>query len=242
MREGGDELFAGYSRYRKRRAPWRWLARPPRSKGTLGELPSLGGWRAGLAASETAAGQGRSPVQAAQASDIAEWLPNDLLNKLDRCLMAHGVEGRTPFLDPVVAEFAFRLPDALKTSLRFGKVLLRAWLARAFPEAGAYARKQGFKPPVGRWMAADAPHLALLVAAEPGVAEVVPPARVQAAFAAAESDPQPAWSLLYYALWHAHHALGLDASGDISTVLAAARASASPRPISRNIQPVISVA
>ena len=47
--------------------------------------------------------------------------------------MVHGVEGRTPFLDPVVADFAFRLPDALKTSARFGKVLLRDWLARAFP-------------------------------------------------------------------------------------------------------------
>jgi Asparagine synthase len=34
---------------------------------------------------------------------------NDLLTKVDRCLMAHGVEGRTPFLDPVVSDFAFRL-------------------------------------------------------------------------------------------------------------------------------------
>ncbi len=134
--EGGDELFGGYSRYRKRRAPWRWFARPPRSKGVFAGSGALAGWREGIAAVEGGC-QRRSPLQAAQAADIAEWLPNDLLGKLDRCLMAHGVEGRTPFLDPVVADFAFRLPDGMKAGVRFGKLLLRDWLARAFPEAGA---------------------------------------------------------------------------------------------------------
>ena len=220
--EGADELFGGYSRYRKRRAPWRFLARKPRSKGIFGEVPALAGWRDGLAAAEVTAGQGRSPLQASQAVDIAEWLPNDLLGKLDRCLMVHGVEGRTPFLDPRVAEFAFGLPDALKTSMRFGKVLLRDWLARAFPEAGAYARKKRFKPPVGAWMAAEAARLSALVAAQPGVAEVLPAGPVHAAFAAAEASPQPAWSLLFYALWHSRHVLGLDPGGDIAEVLTAA--------------------
>ena len=220
--EGADELFGGYSRYRKRRAPWRFLARKPRSTGVFGAVPALAGWRDGLAAVEAEAGRGRSPLQASQAVDMAEWLPNDLLGKLDRCLMAHGVEGRTPFLDPRVAEFAFRLPDALKTSMRFGKVLLRDWLARAFPEAGAYARKKGFKPPVGAWMAAEAARLSALVAAQPGIAEVLPAEPVRAAFAAAEASPQPAWSLLFYALWHSRHVLGLDPAGDIAEVLAAA--------------------
>src|SRR5262249_13671044 len=35
--EGADELFGGYSRYRKRRAPWRWLTRAPRSKGLFAD-------------------------------------------------------------------------------------------------------------------------------------------------------------------------------------------------------------
>jgi asparagine synthase (glutamine-hydrolysing) len=45
---------------------------------------------------------------------MTDWLPHDLLLKLDRCMMAHAVEGRTPFLDPGVAKAAFRLPDAMK--------------------------------------------------------------------------------------------------------------------------------
>ena len=59
------------------------------------------GWRDGIAAAEARAAEGgRTRLAAAQAADVADWLPNDLLLKLDRCLMAHGVEGRTPFLDP----------------------------------------------------------------------------------------------------------------------------------------------
>ena len=220
--EGADELFGGYSRYKKRRAPWRWVARRPRAKGVFGDPAALAGWRDGIAAAEAVAGQGRTPLQAAQAVDIAEWLPNDLLTKLDRTLMVHGVEGRTPFLDPVVAEFGFRLPDALKAGARFGKVLLRDWLAEAFPQAGAYARKKGFKPPVGAWMAARSAELAPLVATTPAIAASLPAAAVHAAFAEAARDSQPAWSLLFVALWHAHHIQGVPADGDIGEVLRAA--------------------
>jgi len=220
--EGADELFGGYARYRKRRAPWRWLSRPPRSRGVLGAVPALDGWRDGIAALETRLGAGRSAVQAAQAADIAEWLPNDLLVKLDRCLMAHGVEGRTPFLDPAVAGFAFLLPDRHKVDLRFGKKLLRQWLARAFPEAGAFARKKGFKPPVGAWIGARADRLAPLLAAQPGVAAVLRPEEVAARLAQAERASQPAWSLLFYGLWHSRHVLGLDPEGDVESVLRSA--------------------
>ncbi len=220
--EGADELFGGYARYRKQRAPWRWLSRPPRSRPVLGEIPALSGWRDGIAALEATVGNGRTPVQAAQAADIAEWLPNDLLVKLDRCLMAHGVEGRTPFLDPAVAGFAFALPDCQKVGLRFGKLLLRRWLARAFPQAGAFARKQGFKPPVGVWIARRADRLAPLLAAQPGLAAVIAPAEIAARLQRADRAAQPAWSLLYYGLWHSRHIMGLDPAGDVESVLRAA--------------------
>jgi asparagine synthase (glutamine-hydrolysing) len=220
--EGADELFGGYARYRKQRAPWSWFARPPRRSGLFGEAEALSGWRQGLDDTEAAASEGRSAMQAAQATDIAEWLPNDLLTKLDRCLMVHGVEGRTPFLDPAVARFAFRLPDASKGGVRFGKMLLRDWLAGAFPQAGAYARKKGFKPPVGAWMAARAGLLARLVAAQPGVAEMMTAAFVTATFASARAAPQRAWSLLFYALWHSRHVMGVDPAGDVGEVLSEA--------------------
>jgi asparagine synthase (glutamine-hydrolysing) len=224
--EGADEVFGGYSRYR--RAGWLGaLAGRSRTRGVfrkpLGDAPVLKGWRDGLARAEAAqAGQGRSTMQRLQAIDCAEWLPNDLLVKLDRCLMAHSLEGRTPFLDPVVADFAFRLPSRAKVRGGLGKWLLREWLARNVPAAEPFARKQGFNPPIGEWIAGRAGRVADLVAAQPGVAEILPSDQVRAAIGDAARRGQPAWSLVFYALWHSHHVLGIASDGSVEEVLAAA--------------------
>ena len=210
--EGGDEVFAGYGRYRSAMRPWWQGGRLMRGRGTFDKLDVLRappvGWRDGLVASEgTAATPGRTRLQAAQATDIADWLPHDLLLKLDRCLMAHGVEGRTPFLDPVVAAAGFRLPDALKVQGSRGKWLLRRWLETAMPAARPFAPKQGFTVPVGAWIAGQGARLGPLVAASPGVATIAHADRVVALFRRAEGRREAfaAWSLLFYALWHRAH-------------------------------------
>lgn len=224
--EGGDELFAGYGRYR-RAARWRLLGgRRLHSKGILEGLGILRdegrAWRHDIAAAEAAAGRdGRTGLQAAQAVDVAEWLPNDLLIKLDRCLMAHGVEGRVPFLDPVLADFAFRLPDALKVRRGLGKWLLRKWLETALPIAKPHAKKQGFTVPVGEWIAERGKELAPLVARQPGIAEACRPEAVEALFRTRDSKQgKAAWTLLFYALWHQRHILGRQAVPDVLAALA----------------------
>ncbi|EFH13246.1 asparagine synthase-related protein, partial [Teichococcus cervicalis] len=166
---------------------------------------------------------GRSRLMAAQALDVADWLPNDLLLKLDRCLMAHAVEGRTPFLDSAVAEAVFRLPDALKVRNGAGKWLLREWLARHLPAAEPHRPKQGFTVPVGAWIAAKGERLGPLVAAQPGVAEIARPDRVAALFKAAGGKREgfAAWHLLFYALWHRRHVEGVMPAGDTFEYLAA---------------------
>lgn len=225
--EGGDELFAGYGRYRAARRPW-WLGgKTLRAKGAFDRFDVLRqpptGWRDGIAAAEAdAAGHGRNRLQAAQALDVADWLPNDLLAKLDRCLMAHGVEGRTPLLDRGVAEAAFRLPDGLKLSGHSGKWLLRQWLAEHFPAAEPFRAKQGFTVPIGAWIANVAERLAPLVAAQPGVAEVAKPETIVPLFRRAEEKRAgfAAWHLLFYALWHRRHVEGKACDGDVFAVLA----------------------
>jgi len=222
--EGADEMFGGYGRYR--RASWLGLfRRSSRNHGVLDRWPTTGleGWRDGLAAGEDAAyAGGRSHIQGLQAVDCGQWLPNDLLTKLDRCLMAHSVEGRTPFLDPVVADFAFRLPDAMKVRGRFGKWLLREWLSKALPEAAAFAKKSGFNPPVGAWIAAGADQTLDLIAHQPGLSAVIAPDVVRTVLAQAADRPQAAWSLVFYALWHSHHVLGVGSDGSVAEVLGAA--------------------
>ena len=232
--EGGDELFAGYGRYRTAMRPW-WLGgQVMRARGNFDKLDVLrtrpAAWRDGIAAAEAHAALAgadqppRSRLQIAQATDVADWLPHDLLLKIDRCLMAHAIEGRTPFLDRGVAAASFRLPDGLKVRRGMGKYLLRRWLERNCPAAQPFAKKQGFTVPVGRWIAEQGGRLGPLVAAQPGIAEIADPARVAALFRTAGQRGRTgfgAWVLLFYALWHRTHILGLAPAGDVFETLSA---------------------
>ncbi len=224
--EGGDEIFAGYPRYRNAMRPW-WLGgRAMYARGSFDRVNVLrarpAGWRDGIAAAEQRGAEGgRSRLAAAQATDMTEWLPHDLLLKLDRCLMAHAVEGRTPFLDKGVAAAAFRLPDAMKLRNGMGKWILRKWLEKHLPMARPFAPKQGFTVPVGAWIKGQGVRLGPLVAAQPGVVEIADPERVVALFRGIRRwrDGFAAWKLLFYALWHRRHILGLPPVGDVFDTL-----------------------
>ena len=216
--EGGDELFAGYGRYRRALRP-RWLGgrdaapRPVAHELADGGAAAVTRWRQATAP-ET---PGLSRLQKAQWGDIAGWLPNDLLLKLDRCLMAHGLEGRTPFLDREVAAFAFNLPDRMKVRGRHGKWLLRKWLERACPAARPWARKQGFTVPVAAWIAPRAADLGPRIAEVEAVRALCAPDRVRAVFAG-EAHAQRRWPLLFFAVWARIHLEGAapdDALGSI---------------------------
>jgi asparagine synthase (glutamine-hydrolysing) len=217
--EGGDEMFAGYGRYRRALRPG-WLGgRPaepqPHAIGsTIIRADALAAWRA--AGDHAAGAEGLSRLQQAQARDVAAWLANDLLLKIDRCLMAHGLEGRTPFLDPEVAAFAFPLPDRLKVRGGRGKWLLRLWLSRACAAADPWAKKRGFTVPVAAFMA---PRLGLLRERIPraaGLAGLVTPEEVRAVFDE-EARADQRWPLLFAALWFAIHVEG--ASPDEASAL-----------------------
>ncbi|MBT4218803.1 MAG: asparagine synthase, partial [Rhodospirillaceae bacterium] len=222
--EGGDELFAGYGRYRHACRPWPFM-RPMRRRGIFDGLDILrnspAGWRDGIASAETAARlPGRSRLQIAQATDCADWLPADLLGKLDRCLMAHGVEGRVPFLDEAMADFAVGLPDHLKIHRRRGKWLLRRWLETALPEAKPFARKRGFTVPVGEWISRDSVRLAEKLAMQPGIAEICRPGAVESLFKSLHSSSdkhlgKAAWTLLFYGLWHNANILGRPSDANV---------------------------
>tara|TARA_R110002110_G_scaffold2693_1_gene12734 strand:- start:2188 stop:3942 length:1755 start_codon:yes stop_codon:yes gene_type:complete len=223
--EGGDEIFGGYGRYRSLMRPW-WLGgRGMRRRGILDGLGVLRrddpAWRDGIAGAEAVARRdGRSRLQVAQAMDCADWLPNDLLTKLDRCLMAHGVEGRTPFLDPAVANAAFRLPDSLKVRGGLGKWILRKWLDGTAPAAEAFAKKKGFTVPVGEWIAAEGAQIGPLVAGQAGVAERCHPDAVAALFqSTGKRERFAAWTLLFFALWHQRHILEVETGGDVFDAL-----------------------
>jgi asparagine synthase (glutamine-hydrolysing) len=219
--EGGDEIFAGYGRYRRQIRPW-WLGgRVRRRSGPFSEagvlLDEPEDWRQGLVAAERACrSPDRSRLQVAQALDCADWLPHGLLVKLDRCLMAHGMEGRTPFLDPVVAGFGYRLPQHLQIGRRRGKYLMRRWLEEHVPESQAFARKKGFTVPVADWISAVGERLGPLVANDPAIAALAAKDRVTPLFVSSQKHHlEAAWRLLFYALWHRRHIRQLPPDGDV---------------------------
>jgi asparagine synthase (glutamine-hydrolysing) len=227
--EGGDELFGGYGRYRSVIRPWWAGGRAMRSRGVFDGLDVLRqpqtGWRDGIEAAEIGALRPeRTKLQVAQAVDCADWLPNDLLIKLDRCLMAHGVEGRTPFLDLAVADIAYRLPDRLKMNKGLGKLILRRWLARELPEAEPFSSKRGFTVPVAEWMRRRGNALGELLAAQPGIAEIASKGAVRRLFERkGKREGFACWNLLFFALWHRRHVLGLKPEGDVFDCLTASR-------------------
>lgn len=216
--EGGDELFGGYGRYRRALRPG-WLGGRPAEPQFLVPFLKDGG-KGALARWRSAARAPRdlTRLQGAQYGDIATWLPNDLLLKLDRCLMAHGLEGRTPFLDPAVAAFAFHLPDRMKVRGRMGKWLLRQWLARHCPAAEPFAKKKGFTVPVAAWIAPRAAGLGPRIAASAGIAAVCDVEAVHAVFSD-ERHAASRWPLLFYALWYAIHIEGAGPDAALQALL-----------------------
>jgi asparagine synthase (glutamine-hydrolysing) len=221
--EGGDEMFAGYGRYRAAARPFPF-AKKMRSRAIFDGLDVLRtppqNWRTGIAAAEAEI-RDPSALKRAQKIDIVDWLPHDLLLKLDRCLMAHAIEGRTPFIDPEIAKFAFSLPDKLLVRNGQGKFLLRAWLAKNMPAAQPFAKKQGFDVPIGTWIAKQGATLGELVAKSPLIAELAEPSKVQTLFKNAGDKRAgfAAWVLLFTALWHRRHILNLPPAGDVFSTL-----------------------
>lgn len=206
--EGGDELFGGYGRYRRALRP-AWLGGRPAEPRTS-DATALARWR-----DEARAPRGLTPLQAAQWADVATWLPNDLLLKLDRCLMAHGLEGRTPFLDPAVAAFAFPLPDRFKVRGRYGKWLLRKWLERTCPAAEPWARKQGFTVPVDAWIAPRAED----IAGRLSDVEALRALRPEAAAEFRVGGEGVRWPLLFFAVWSLIHLQGASRSEALAAVM-----------------------
>ncbi len=84
--------------------------------------------------------------------DMAGYLPDDILVKLDRATMAVSLEGRCPLLDHRVVEFAWRLPNRAKVRGGRGKWILREVLARYVPRNIFEGPKRGFDVPVGAWL------------------------------------------------------------------------------------------
>ena len=84
--------------------------------------------------------------------DLINYLPDDILVKVDRATMGVGLESRTPYLDHRVVEFAARVPLSFEIRNGEGKRLLRQLLYSYVPRQLIDRPKRGFSIPIDRWL------------------------------------------------------------------------------------------
>ena len=96
--------------------------------------------------------QGCHYLDQAMYMDIKTFLPDDILVKVDRATMSHGLESRAPFLNHKLVEFAASLPVEYKMKGMRKKHLLKETMKTSLPERVIEKRKQGFSAPVSSWL------------------------------------------------------------------------------------------
>ena len=170
--DGGDESFAGYTRYRRYASPetrtpglepyeeygerrstsyfsyHERLALYDPGFAELVARPRIRQFEAAYAASDA-----DTVVERLLDVDVQSYLPDDLLVKMDIATMAHSIEARSPLLDPAVMDLAASLPLGVKlgsdgTTKRIFKRAMSQWL----PDEILHREKMGFRIPFGDWL------------------------------------------------------------------------------------------
>lgn len=93
-----------------------------------------------------------SALLSMQLDDLRNYLPGDLLVKMDMASMANGLEVRSPFLDPKMIKVGLSLPVNYKVHNGSGKYILREVLAEFLPRSLFDRPKQGFAIPRAEWL------------------------------------------------------------------------------------------
>jgi asparagine synthase (glutamine-hydrolysing) len=97
------------------------------------------------------------------AADYKTYLADDILTKVDRATMSVGLEGREPFLDHRIVEWAAQLPSSLKYNNGSKKFLLKELTHRYIPNEIMDRPKMGFGIPLNKWMKSELRPLVLEV-------------------------------------------------------------------------------
>ncbi|HXV03207.1 MAG TPA: asparagine synthase (glutamine-hydrolyzing) [Gaiellaceae bacterium] len=143
--------------------------------------------------------------------DLGTYLVDDLLVKTDRASMAHSLEARVPYLDPLVAGLAQALPTKLKVSGLRKKRLLRKAAAPLLPRRIVYGRKRGFSIPAAAWLRGELEPFARDVLSpdmlrRQGYFRPEPVTKLIDRHVAGEEDlSRQLWGLLAFTLWHERH-------------------------------------
>jgi asparagine synthase (glutamine-hydrolysing) len=149
--------------------------------------------------------QQTSGLSAMLVTDLKTILSDSYLRKTDRACMMAGIEGRLPYLDRELVEFAFALPERALIGALTGKQVLRRLLRERVPDSMTAAPKAGFNVPFGRWLTESRVRDLRMALAQPttALAELVSPLALHT-MQSDPNNPQQAatqWKLLRLGLW-----------------------------------------
>jgi asparagine synthase (glutamine-hydrolysing) len=155
--------------------------------------------------------EGAPQLARLQDVDFGVYLVDDLLVKTDRASMAHSLEARVPFLDPLVTHLAFALPTRLKVRGLAKKILLRKAVEPLLPKEVVHGRKRGFSIPAAAWLRGELePFARETLSAEnlrrQGFFRPEPVMRLIDEHVAGKEDwSRQLWGLLAFTLWYERH-------------------------------------
>ena len=194
----------------ERHHAWKEIFSPGAQRELLATPPSsdpLALYRARYAETE-----GAQELARLQDLDLGIYLVDDLLVKTDRASMAHSLEARVPFMDPVVAELALALDTKQKVRGFAKKRLLRRAVAPLLPREIVRGRKQGFSIPVAAWLRGDLEPFARDVLSRETIerqGQLRPEAVTRVLddhLSGREDLSRQIWGLLAFTLWFDRHA------------------------------------
>jgi asparagine synthase (glutamine-hydrolysing) len=153
--------------------------------------------------------EGHELLARLQDVDFGLYLVDDLLTKTDRASMAWSLEARVPFMDTVVANFAFSLPTRHKVRGLSKKRLLRKAVEPLLPREVVHARKRGFSIPAAAWLRGELRSVAREVLSDVGRQGFFQPDAVMRVYeehlAGTRDNSRQLWGLLAFTLWYRHH-------------------------------------
>jgi asparagine synthase (glutamine-hydrolysing) len=135
------------------------------------------------------------------------YLQDDILVKVDRASMAHGLEVRSPFLDHRLVELLTALPRRLKLRGTTTKFLLKKTMRSRLPDSTLNRAKKGFGMPIAEWIKGPLRSLARetldpATIRRQGLFDPTAVGRLLDEHEAGRVDHRkPLWSLIAFQLW-----------------------------------------
>ena len=224
--EGGDELFGGYGRYKKSQRVL-FGKKDYLPKGAFNDVlgsKKFQNWEYELKNLNSFFLKNKvTRLQSFQLFDYYNWLPNNLLVKLDRCLMTFSMEGRTPFIDKKLFNKLFYISDKEKIYNGVSKFYIRKFLNSNIQNYNFFEKKKGFTVPIYEWIPKKINFLRELLLKQDFLKEYFSKdelVKICNATRINKKFVKPLWHIIFFTSWYLVNIKGIRKRGNFFDILA----------------------